>query len=140
VAIPSALSVQPIPAPKSSAVKAGWICIGVGFLTFWIFGFGFVFFSVAMICAVVAMCTNQVQQGLVLLLSSFASLVLCGVMFFVLMVGTIGAIALSVPKKSTPSFGRVDSVPLDFSPFNSVAARKKTPIQTLHATPSPHPR
>ena len=28
---------------KSSAVKAGWICLVLGFLTFWIFGFGFIF-------------------------------------------------------------------------------------------------
>ena len=51
---------------KSSAVKAGWICLVLGFLTFWIFGFGFIFFAATFILAIVAMCTNRVGQGIVL--------------------------------------------------------------------------
>jgi hypothetical protein len=38
---------------KSSAVKAGWICLILGFLTFWIFGFGFIFFVATFILAIV---------------------------------------------------------------------------------------
>ena len=83
---PPPLPVPP-PAPKSSAVMAGWICVAIGFGTFWIFGLGFVFFGIAMICAVVAMCTNDVQRGLVFLLSSFASLAICAVIFFVAIFG-----------------------------------------------------
>ena len=90
----SAPSLPAVPAARSSALIAGWICVGLGFLTFWIFGFGFVFFSVAMVCSVVAMCTDQVQKGLILLLSSFASLFLCGIIFFVLILGTLGAVAV----------------------------------------------
>jgi hypothetical protein len=70
-------------------MKAGWICVTLGFLTFWIFGFGFLFFSVATVCAIVAMCTNEVQRGLVLLVSSVVSSVICGVLFFVLALGTV---------------------------------------------------
>jgi len=86
-------------APKSSAVTAGWICVAIGFVTFWIFGLGFVFFGVAMICAVVAMCTNQVQRGLILLLSSLASLVICAMLFFVAIFGAMfGVLGVAAQK------------------------------------------
>ena len=62
---------------KSSAVKAGWICLVLGFLTFWIFGFGFIFFAATFILAIVAMCTNRVGQGIVLLVSSVGSIIVC---------------------------------------------------------------
>jgi hypothetical protein len=62
---------------KSSAVKAGWICLVLGFLTFWIFGFGFIFFAATFILAIVAMCTNRVGQGIVLLVSSVGSSIVC---------------------------------------------------------------
>ena len=73
---PPPLPVAP-PMPNSSAVTAGWICVAIGMVTFWIFGLGFTFFGIAMICAAVAMCTNQVQRGLILLPSSLASLAIC---------------------------------------------------------------
>ena len=60
---PPPLPVAP-PAPKSLAVMAGWICVAIGF------------------AQLVAMCTNQVQRGLILLLSSLASLAICAVIFF----------------------------------------------------------
>src|SRR5213595_1490546 len=62
---------------KSSAVRAGWICLVLGFLTFWIFGFGFIFFAATLILAIVAMCTNRVGQGIVLLVSSVGSSIVC---------------------------------------------------------------
>ena len=78
---------------KSSAVKAGWICLLLGYLTFWILGIGFLFFSVTIVLSVVAMCTNQVKQGVILLVSSFASLAICGLIFLFIIVGTVGAVA-----------------------------------------------
>jgi hypothetical protein len=52
-----------------------------------------------MICAVVAMCTNQVQPGLILLLSSFASLAICAVIFFVAIFGAMsGAVGIAAQK------------------------------------------
>ncbi len=53
----------------SSAMMAGWICLGLCFCTFWVFGVGFVFFPITMFLAVVAMCAHQVKQGVILLLS-----------------------------------------------------------------------
>src|SRR5205823_11256209 len=62
---------------QSSAVKAGWICLVLGFLTFWIFGFGSIFFAATFILAIAAMCTNRVGQGIVLLVASVGSSILC---------------------------------------------------------------
>ncbi len=62
---------------KSSAVRAGWICLVLGFLTFWIFGLGFVFFVATFILAIIAMSTNRLGQGIALLVSSVGSSVLC---------------------------------------------------------------
>jgi hypothetical protein len=82
---------------KSSAVRAGWICLILGFFTFWIFGLGFVFFSATIVLAIVAMCTNQVGQGVTLLVASIASLAICVVIFMLLILG-VGVIGLSVQK------------------------------------------
>src|SRR5438105_14233443 len=67
---PGAAQVANPVSTKSSAVKAGWICLVLGFLTFWIFGFGFILFVVTFVLAIVAMSTNRVGQGIVLLVSS----------------------------------------------------------------------
>jgi hypothetical protein len=69
---------KPIPA-KSSAVKAGWICLILGFLTFWIFGFGFIFFVTTFILAIVAMSTQRIGQGIALLVSSIGASLICAI-------------------------------------------------------------
>ena len=74
---PETSSVAKPVAVTSSAVKAGWICLVLGFLTFWIFGFGFIFFAATFILAIVAMCTNRVGQGIVLLVESVGSIIVC---------------------------------------------------------------
>jgi hypothetical protein len=74
--------------PKSSPVKAGWICIGVGFLTCWT-GIGLVFFSVAMILGVVAMCSNRVGAGIAILVSALGSLAVCVVLMMALAAGVV---------------------------------------------------
>ena len=79
--------------PISSALKAGWICFGIGLAISWFFPFGHAFFSVALITAVVAMCTHQVNRGLALLISSFVASGLSALIFFTLVIGTIGMAA-----------------------------------------------
>jgi hypothetical protein len=79
--------------PISSALKAGWICFGIGLAISWFFPLGHAFFSVALITAVVAMCTHQVNRGLALLISSFIASGLCALIFFTLVIGTIGMAA-----------------------------------------------
>ena len=91
----------PLPpvAKKSSAVTAGWICLILGFLTFWIFGLGFLFFGVTIVLAIVAMSTNQVRAGVALLIASIGSLAMCVFIFMLVIMGTIGAIGLSTVHK-----------------------------------------
>ena|SRR6266498_4803895 len=69
-------------AGRSSAVKAGWICLALGFLTFWIFGFEFIFFIATFVLAIVAMSTQRVAQGIALLVSSVASGIICVISLF----------------------------------------------------------
>ena len=73
---------------KSSAVKAGWICVGLGILTCWT-QIGLAFFSVAMILGIVAMCSNRVGAGLAILGAALCSLTLC---VFVMMGLAFGAV------------------------------------------------
>lgn len=95
---------------------AGWICILLGYLTFWIIGFGFLFFSVTIILAVVAMCTNHVGHGIALLVTSIASIAICLVLFFVVIVGTIGAAAQKSldASKSHPQIQQLPQMPKVF--------------------------
>lgn len=79
----------------SSAIKAGWICIIAGCLTFWILGLGFAFFGVAKILAIVALCTHQVKKGFILLLASFFAAAACGLIFFLAIAGSV---VHSIPK------------------------------------------
>lgn len=58
----------------TSSLKAGWICFGLGVAIAWFFPPAFIFYSVALIMAIVAMCTHQVSRGLILLLSSFVAM------------------------------------------------------------------
>jgi hypothetical protein len=58
----------------TSALKAGWICFALGMAVAWIFPPAYLFFSVALILAIVAMCTHQVNKGVILLLSSFVGM------------------------------------------------------------------
>lgn len=67
---------------------AGVICLIFSLCTFWIFCLGFWFFGVADILAIVAMCTHQVKQGLLLLVASFVSALICVLIFFVQALGT----------------------------------------------------
>jgi DNA uptake protein ComE-like DNA-binding protein len=82
---PSTLQVAKPPPTKSSAVKAGWICLILGFLTFWIFGFGFIFFVVTFVLAIVAMSTNRLGQGIALLVSSVVSGIVCAIISLALL-------------------------------------------------------
>jgi hypothetical protein len=79
---------DPVPAASTTALKAGWICFCLGLSISWFFPPGNIFFSVALITAVVAMCTHQVNRGLALLLSSFLAIGLCALLFFGLVLGT----------------------------------------------------
>jgi hypothetical protein len=96
----------PYPA-TTSALKAGWICFGLGLAISWFFPLGNVFFSVALITAVVAMCTHQVNRGLALLISSFCGMVLCAVMFFALALGAVALTGAAAMQKADADLKRI---------------------------------
>lgn len=103
-------SIPEAPPVRSSAVKAGLVCLGIGVLTFWIFGLGFLFFSITFICGVVAMCTNQVKEGLMLIFAAILSIWGCLVIFMMFFVGMFAALlggavkqASTLPPPALPS-------------------------------------
>ena len=73
--------------PRSSAVRAGWICIVAGVVTLPLFGFGFILLNVAFILAIVAMATHQIREGIVILFSSIACMIIGWIALFVFVVG-----------------------------------------------------
>jgi hypothetical protein len=87
------------PPATTSALKAGWICFGIGLSVAWFFPIGNLFFSVAIVTAVVAMCTHQVNRGLALLISSFCAIGLCAVLFFGLVLGTAAVTGAAAMQK-----------------------------------------
>ena len=76
---------------KSLAVKAGWICLILGFLTFWVFGFGFIFFIATFVLAIIAMSSNRVGQGIALLVLSVGSTVICAIISLVFLTNAFTA-------------------------------------------------
>jgi hypothetical protein len=90
----------------TSALNAGWICFGLGLAISWFFPLGNAFFSVAIIMAVVAMCTHQVNRGLALLISSFCGIVVCAIMFFALAVGTVVVTGAAAMQKADADLKR----------------------------------
>jgi hypothetical protein len=91
--------------PMTSAVKAGWICFAIGLSISWFFPLGNAFFSLAIITAVVAMCTHQVTRGLALLLTSVAGIALSTLLFFTLVLGVVGTAAIA----AVPAIKRADA-------------------------------
>lgn len=65
----------------TSAIPAGWICFGIGLATAWFFPPCHVFFSVALVLAVVAMATHQIETGLALLICTLLASASCAAVF-----------------------------------------------------------
>ena len=90
----------PAPAPMTSAVLAGWVCVSLGLVMAWFFPLAHFFFSLGLIMAVIAMATHQVRAGLLLLAGSLAASVLCALVFLSGVVALIHA-TLSPPDQPT---------------------------------------
>lgn len=93
--------------PMTSALKAGWICFGLGLLVSWFFPLGNAFFSIAIITAVVAMCTHQVNRGLALLLTSFAGIAVSALLFFTLVFTAVAVVASPAIEKANADLDRL---------------------------------
>lgn len=101
----------------TTSLKAGWICSGLGAAVAWVFFPAYFFYSVALVMAVVAMCTRQVSRGLILLLSTLVamgtsaliSVFLMGTLF----VGALGAAAAKAERDGKEQRLRFERPKLD---------------------------
>lgn len=113
-----------IPEQRTTAIQAGWICFALGALTFWVFGIGMVFFSVALVLGVVAMVTHQVRRGLILFSCSFAAIVVIPISCLMLGLGVFGFAVAKARQRSGPS---VRSLPVALSSSPSVQGSYAAP-------------
>ena len=72
---------------KTSALQAGWICCCLGLGIAWLFPLAHFFYSVAVVLAIVCMCTHQVNRGLILLITSCVGIGVSAIVFFGLAIG-----------------------------------------------------
>jgi hypothetical protein len=93
----------------TSALKAGWICFGIGLSISWFFPLGNAFFSVAIITAIVAMCTHQVNRGLTLLISSFCGTAVCSLAFFMFVMSAAALTGSAVTRRFETEVKRVQA-------------------------------
>jgi hypothetical protein len=120
----------------TSALKAGWICFGFGLAISWFFPLGNAFFSVALITAVVAMCTHQVNRGLALLISSFCGIVFSAVIFFALAFSAVAVTGAAAMQKVEIDLKRTRSgQQQSLNRLNSAAQQLQTPLQNVGFAP-----
>ena len=121
--------------PSNSAVQAGWICIALGLLVAWWFPLGHVFFSVAMIMAVIAMSTHQVKSGFMLLASASGGIVCCWLIF----IAGVTALVTSATRQPTrtvpkpPVIRQSDKPPIN--PTNSFLPPAIRPVPGAPSVP-----
>ncbi len=105
-------SAAPVPKPSPlSITKAGWICVLLGLLTFWVFGLGMIFLGAAFILSIVAMSTGYAREGLRLLCGTVASYALIIGLCFLFGMSLIGGLltgAWSLATSNSPHGRRVD--------------------------------
>jgi hypothetical protein len=117
---PSTDHAKPAGRPATSALRAGWVCFAIGLSLSWFFPLGQAFFSIAMITAVVAMCAHEVNRGLILLLSTFCGAALCALIFFTLVIGTIGVVGAPAIEQANASLKQTRAAQARFA--NQIAA------------------
>jgi predicted PurR-regulated permease PerM len=81
---------------------------------------GNAFFSIAFITAIVAMCAHEVNRGLILLLSTFCGAALCALIFFTLVIGTMGVVAAPAIEQANASLKQMRAAQARFA--NQIAA------------------
>jgi len=128
---PSTDYAKPAGLLATSALKAGWVCFAVGLSLSWFFPLGNAFFSIAFITAIVAMCAHEVNRGLILLLSTFCGAALCALIFFTLVIGTIGVVTAPVIEQANASLKQMRAAQARFA--NQIAASNQQP-QSMKAS------
>jgi hypothetical protein len=114
---------------KTSAVRAGWACVALGFLTFWIFGFGMIFFSVAMVLSVVAMCKDRVKDGLILFVTSVISCGVCAILLMTFVLGGALAITQTFGRKQAKTGRAAFTSPVTLAPSHSENQQARSHLQ-----------
>jgi hypothetical protein len=122
------------PQARTTAIKAGWICFGLGALTLWIFGIGMVFFSAAFIFGIVAMATNEVRRGLVLFGCSVAAIVLIPLSLMFLGLGVLGYAATKAQQRMEASAPGLRSLAKPPTPVSHVSPPS---VRNSYAVPQP---
>jgi hypothetical protein len=117
---PSTDYAKPAGRPATSALKAGWVCFAIGLSLSWFFPLGNAFFSIAFITAIVAMCAHEANRGLILLLSTFCGAALCALIFFTLVIGTMGVVAAPAIEQANASLKQMRAAQARFA--NQIAA------------------
>jgi len=120
--------------PPTTAIKAGWICFGLGALTLWIFGIGIVFFSAAFIFGIVAMATHEVRRGLVLFSCSLVAIVLIPLSLMFLGLGVLGYAATKAQQRMEASAPGLRSLA---KPPTSVSHVSPPSVRHSYAAPQP---
>jgi hypothetical protein len=82
-----------------SQVKAGWVCFGIGMLTAWFFPPLMFLFGVGIVLAIIGICKDRVTQGLTLLFTCVAGMVVTGIVFLAL----IGSVISDAAEKASRS-------------------------------------
>jgi hypothetical protein len=117
---PSTDNAKPAGRPGTSALKAGWVCFAIGLSLSWFSLLGNAFFSIAFITAIVAMCAHEVNRGLILLLSTFCGAALCALIFFTLVIGTMGVVDAPAIEQANASLKQTRAAQARFA--NQIAA------------------
>ena len=117
---PSTDYAKPAGRSATSALKAGWVCFAIGLSLSWFFPLGNAFFSIAFLTAIVAMCAHEVNRGLILLLSTFCGAALCALIFFTLVIGTMGVVAAPAIEQANASLKQMRAAQARFA--NQIAA------------------
>ncbi|HPG00517.1 MAG TPA: hypothetical protein PLE77_10630 [Kiritimatiellia bacterium] len=73
--------------PQKGLIIAGWVCVGVGFLTFWMCGVGGIFFVASLIISIILLSKGVVGNGIGMLLASLLGPLICFGMMMLLGVG-----------------------------------------------------
>jgi hypothetical protein len=131
------------PTPRSSAARAGWICIVAGILTIPLLGFGFLLLGIAFILAIVAMATHQIREGFCILLTSVASIFVGWIAVAVFLVNGTASIfeeaAASLPKPPKLAALRTTPLVIPEATLPKITKTQSIPIQKSPVTFSASP-
>lgn len=118
----------------TSALKAGWVCFGLGLAIAWIFPPAFLFYSIALTMAIVAMVTHQVNKGLALLLITFVGM---GTSAFISLMLAVGLFAAAVAPVVAKAEKNVEERRLAERQYVEAQQKALASISHSFATPPP---